>query len=198
MWRKQGRWELTYSEHLLIPGTVRAIYANCLLLSSKDKTSQGIGIILILQMNNLGLREVQKPIQDSTARSQQSQVGDPLLSLPGMCALSLARWSSLGLRLPLCGWREPRDNGVSYPCPPPLLGVRSELTEKGQKQRERVTGGEREHSEVGRKAVWRGTSGTWSGGSKCACWAGRLQCQPHLVFAAATGGLIWFLLEGAI
>lgn len=87
----------------------------------KTKQANGVDIILpILQMKKLGLQEFQKPVQDRTARSQQSRVGDPLLPLPGTGALSLARWSSSGLRLPLCGMErarghsKARDNGVSY------------------------------------------------------------------------------------
>lgn len=58
----------------------------------KMKQTNVVGIILpILQMEKLGLREVQKPVQDGTARNQQSQVGNPLLPLPGVCVLSLAR-----------------------------------------------------------------------------------------------------------
>lgn len=50
------------------------------------KQTNVVGIILpILQMEKLGLREVQKPVQDGTARNQQSQVGNPRLPLPGMC-----------------------------------------------------------------------------------------------------------------
>ena len=74
-----------------MPGTVQVIYASCLIPASKDKAKQANVVDIILPiLQKMGLREVQKTVQDCTARNQQSQLGNPVLPLPDTCILFLA------------------------------------------------------------------------------------------------------------
>lgn len=125
------------------------ICASCLILSSKNKTSQcGRHYSFYFADEEFGAQRGSEPVQGYTARDQQSQVGNPLLPLPGVYVFTLAS-SSCGpqqmvLSRPQAAplWHGKSPKGTQSPVIQcglfPQMGKLS-LLEKGQREKRRVT-----------------------------------------------------------
>lgn len=143
-----GEWELTYTEHLLVPGTVHVIYACCLILPSEIKTKQTnvVGIIFPILQIKLELREVPTLVQNCITRSQQAHVGIfPWFPYQmhvfyhwSVHHVGLNEWSFVDLILSLCdterAQRLSEASNMVWVIPPD--GETMSSLEKGQKKRE--------------------------------------------------------------